>query len=55
MLTLVTAKQDRQYCLVPTTADAEEGGDAECKTLSMTSTGGDSDLTVAARRLRAEV
>ena len=41
--------------VLPTTADAEKGGDAECRTLGMTSTGGDSDLTDAARRLRAEV
>ena len=50
---LVTAKQDRQYYLPPLML--KKAGDAECRTLGMTSTGGDSDLTDAARRLRAEV
>jgi len=46
---------EARQAVLPTTADAEKGGDAECRTLGMTSTGGDSDLTDAARRLRAEV
>ena len=46
---------EARQTVLPTTADAEKGGDAECRTLGMASTGGDSDLTDAARRLRAEV
>ena len=44
---------EARQAVLPTTADAEKGGDAECRTLGMTSTGGDSDLTDAARRLHA--
>ena len=49
------ARHNARQTVLPTTADAEKGGDAECRTLGMASTGGDSDLTDAARRLRAEV
>jgi hypothetical protein len=50
-----TRHSEARQTVLPTTADAEEGGDPECRTLGITSTGGDSNLTDAARRLRAEV
>ena len=64
MLTLVTAKQDRQsrYYLPPLMLTRKKAPRwrrriSACKTLDMTSTGVDRDLTDAARhlRFRAEV